>query len=308
MSQRDDQIWGLASYEIPVVHHDAAKMHKDNALYDQATGKTKKPPPGKLNMKIERGGAFKGVEKHSKAVPAPWKYDVKCKWISGYQNMRLGDITPRAQKKLKYKWIETPQDQQNFDKESAPKAGKLNLDAKKNTFIDQIIKFNTRKTYPLPSSCSYFLDEKLAKKFHPEIAEKCFAKPEQVKGKTNLPKAERKFILIKPGADKFPAPSKYDPKLIMTDGERNIFKKNEFLAYKKYKEKVTEVSKRQKEILERDQGRHKEIVDKLKDGIVPKNPRVIPVDFMTFDKLSIVYKDIIPGKAETKKGDYFFDY
>ena len=302
MSQRNNQVWGLADYEVPIVHHDAMKMERDKRLYEQATGKTKKPPPGKLNMKIERGGAFDDIKKHALAVPAPWKYDLKMKWISGYQNLRLGDITPRAQKKLGYKWRDTPADKQDFDKEAPTKAGKPHPDAKKNTFIDQIIKFNTKKNYPLPSPCSYHLDEKLAKKFHPENADKCFAKPHEDKGKTNLPKAPRDFILIAPGCEKLPAPSKYDPKEIMNDAQRNIFRKAEFLAYKKYKEKVGETNKRHKEILDRDQGRHKEIVDKLKDGIVPKNPRAIPVDIVTFDKYSIIYKDIIPGKAQSKKG------
>lgn len=104
MSQRSNQVWGLKDYEVPVIYYDTAKMKIDKDLYNQATGKDKKKPPGKLNMNAKRGGAFKAVEKHSLACPAPWHYDVKCKWITGFQNMRLGDITPRAQKKLRYKW------------------------------------------------------------------------------------------------------------------------------------------------------------------------------------------------------------
>jgi len=123
-------------------------------------------------MNVKRGGAFKHVEKHSLAVPPPWFYDIKQKWITGYQNQRLGDITPRAAKKLKYKWLNTPADNQNFEKPGATKQGKLNMDVKKNTFIDQIIHFNTKKMYPLPSPCSYFLDEKLAKKFYPDNVDK----------------------------------------------------------------------------------------------------------------------------------------
>jgi len=68
------------------------------------------------------------------------------------------------------------------------------MDTKKNTFIDQIIHFNTKKSYPLPSPCSYHLDEKLAKKFYPENADIMFPKPAENAKKTNLPKAERNFI------------------------------------------------------------------------------------------------------------------
>jgi len=168
MSQRSNQVWGLESYEVPVIHYDAAKMKREAEEYKRATGKEKAKKPGKLDMNIKRGGAFKHVEKHSLAVPAPWMYDIKEKWITGYQNMRLGDITPRAAKKLKYRWLSTPADNQNFDKAGAIKQAKLNMDCKKNTFIDQIINFNTKKMYPLPSPCSYHLDEKLAKKFYPE--------------------------------------------------------------------------------------------------------------------------------------------
>jgi len=128
MSQRSNQVWGLESYEVPVIHYDAAKMKREAEEYKRATGKEKAKKPGKLDMNIKRGGAFKHVEKHSLAVPAPWMYDIKEKWITGYQNMRLGDITPRAAKKLKYRWLSTPADNQNFDKAGAIKQAKLNMD------------------------------------------------------------------------------------------------------------------------------------------------------------------------------------
>jgi len=194
---------------------------------------------------------------------------------------------------------------QNFEKPGNTKQGKLNMDVKKNTFIDQIINFNTKKMYPLPSPCSYYLDEKLAKKFYPDNTDIMLVKSQEATKKTNLPKAERKFILVKRGSDKLPGPDKYTPVEPFTDIQRKIHNKQEFLAYKKYKDHVAEVTKRHKETKERDDARHQEIVGKLRDGTLVKNPRPLPVDLMTFDKISIIYKDVQVGKASKKKGNGF---
>jgi len=102
-----------------------------------------------------------------------------------------------------------------------------------------------------------------------------------------------------------PGPDKYTPVEVYTDVQRKIHNKQEFLAYKKYKDHTTEIIKRHKEFKERDDTRHGEVVGKLKEGTVVKNPKPLPVDLMTFDKLSIIYKDVISGKASKKKGNGF---
>jgi len=283
MSQRSNQNWGLANYEVPVIHFDSSKEKRKAELYEIANGKKKAPKPKNCDMTAKRGGAFTHVEKHSLAVPPPWYYNITQKWISGYANKRLGDITPRAQKKLGYKWLNTPADAQTFDKQGPQKQNKLNMDCKKNTFIEQIIHFNSKKSYPLPSPCSYNLTEKLAKKFYPDNADIMFSKPKDANKKTNLPKAARNFILVARGADKQPAPSAYNPEPVMTDCEKKVKNKHEFLSYKKYKDHTGDTHKRHKEVKEREDARHGEIISKL-SGIIVKNPKPLPNDYVTFEK------------------------
>lgn len=305
MSQRSNQVWGVEGYEVPVIHFDHAKCAQDKAYYEQATGKKKPKKPGKLDMNVKRGGAFTYTEKHSLMVPPPWFYNVKQKWISGYQNMRQGDVTPRAQKKLQYKWQNVAADAQNFEKPAAAKAGKINKDAKKNTFIDQITNFHSKKNYPIPSPCSYYMNEKLAKKFCPDHVDIMLCKPKDEKRKTNLPRAERKFILVTRGAEKMPGPGAHDPHEVPGDTEKKVAEKKEYLSYKKFKDKTAEVIRRHKETKERTDTRLNDVIGKLGQGIIPKNPIPLPNDMMTFQKLSILYKDVQLGKASKKKGNGF---
>lgn len=210
--------------------------------------------------------------------------------------MRLGDITPRAQKKLRYKWLAVPPADQTYDKTGVTKQKKLNMDVKKNTFIDQIIHHHSKKTYPIPSPCSYWLNEKLAKKYHPDNQAIMVAKVPDLKKKTNLPKADRKFILVQRGVENLPAPSKYDPKEPMTDGERKMKNKVEFLAYKKYKDHREEVKTRIKDTKTRVDERAQTVLRSLKDGIIQKNPSALPVAYRTFARFALTNPDMKPGK------------
>ena len=116
MSQRSNQQWGVEGYEVPVIHHDAAKIAKDKIYFKERTsGKPKKP--GKLNMNLIRGGMFYDIPKRSAKVPAPWKYNLKSKWILGYKNnQRLGDVTPRKLKQSYFKWVDHKPEASDFEK------------------------------------------------------------------------------------------------------------------------------------------------------------------------------------------------
>jgi len=110
-----------------------------------------------------------------------------------------------------------------------------------------------------------------------------FSKPKDANKKTNLPKAARNFILVARGADKQPAPSAYNPEPVMTDCEKKVKNKHEFLSYKKYKDHTGDTHKRHKEVKEREDARHGEIISKL-SGIIVKNPKPLPNDYVTFEK------------------------
>jgi len=189
-----------------------------------------------------------------------------------------------------------PPADQTYDKAATAKQKKLNMDVKKNTFIDQIIHHHSKKTYPIPSPCSYWLNEKLAKKYHPDNQAIMVAKPNDVKKKTNLPKAERKFILVQRGVENLPAPSKYDPKEPLTDGDRKIKNKAEFLAYKKYKDHREEIRTFQKESKARTDERAATVLRSLKDGIIQKHPNALPVAYQTFSRFALSNPDMKPGK------------
>lgn len=133
------------------------------------------------------------------------------------------------------------------------------------------------------------------------------AKAPETGKKTNLPRAERKFILVKPGADKMPAPSKYDPVEALTDGQKRIKNKVEFLAYKKYKEKREEVRTRNKETKTRLDEHSANVLSSLKDGIIQKNPSALPVHYMTFSRFALSNPEMTGGKKVTgPKGKFPF--
>ena len=135
-----------------------------------------------------------------------------------------------------------------------------------------------------------------------------FPKPQELKKKSNLPKAERTFIQINRGAEKLPAPSAYNPEVVMTDCEKKVKNKTEFFHYKKFKDHASEINKRHKELKDRDDTRHNEIISKQNPSTITKNPKPLPNDFMTFEKLALLYKDLQPGKAVKKKGKHFLNY
>jgi CRISPR/Cas system CSM-associated protein Csm4 (group 5 of RAMP superfamily) len=132
------------------------------------------------------------------------------------------------------------------------------------------------------------------------------AKPPETGKKTNLPRAERKFILVKPGAALMPAPSTYDPVEALTDGQKKMKKKVEFLAYKKYKEKREEVRTRNKAIKTRVDEWAANVLSSLKDGVIQKNPSALPVHYMTFSRFALSNPEMTGGKKVTGPKGLFF--
>jgi hypothetical protein len=63
LSQRGGSGWGVEGYEVPVDHFDQVKKKTNDILYKQAIGKAKRPKPKPVDMKAQRGGIFKEVER-----------------------------------------------------------------------------------------------------------------------------------------------------------------------------------------------------------------------------------------------------
>lgn len=194
----------------------------------------KKPVPDKNII-------YNMVKKHSRGVPGPWQYNVEPKWLK-HQKMREFSVGPtREVKKLAYKWMRTPgEDGKREEPEDdifAPdekiKQKKIDKDASKNTFFDQLIRDNTRQGLPRPGPDYYFLDDQLLKKFpkkrYPEAAEaELFTKgPEKDKTRKECTsRAKRTFVLSeKEACGKFiPAPNAYRPKFPKSTNEKYTWK------------------------------------------------------------------------------------
>jgi len=147
----------------------------------------------------------------------------------------------RNVKKLQYKWMKTPGEDGKRDApddaDIAPdekiKQKKIDKDASKNTFFDQLIRDNTRANFPKPGPDYYFPDEQLLKKFpnnkYPvaatsELFSRGIEKDKTKKACTS--QAKRNFILSDKEAcgKTIPAPSAYRPKFPKTTEEKYTWK------------------------------------------------------------------------------------
>lgn len=72
----------------------------------------------------------------------------------------------KSAQKMKFTWKGIKQSEQRFKEFKKRTLGKLDMNASKQTYIDDIIRDNTRKKYPIPGPGSHFLDEKLVQKWH----------------------------------------------------------------------------------------------------------------------------------------------
>jgi hypothetical protein len=174
MSQRNNQTWGIDGYEVPKIDFDHIKHAKDTEHFLVASGK-KKPSRGVLDMKAQRGGLFRDVEKRANSVPAPWNYEQDLKWGSGPNAGLKTPVPSKTFQKVKYLWKNVPKENQAFEEMPKRNQEKLNTTIKKKTFIDEIFIQNTKENYPKPGPSDYFLDSIAIKKFksdHGELYEK----------------------------------------------------------------------------------------------------------------------------------------
>ena len=55
--------WGIEGYEVPTLHQDPIKKKYNDDMYLINIGKKRRPKPPGPNMKAQRGGIFKEIER-----------------------------------------------------------------------------------------------------------------------------------------------------------------------------------------------------------------------------------------------------
>lgn len=135
-----------------------------------------------VDSKAKRGGLFADIERHQAGLPEPWRYDLKPTWNNATKDDVSGLNVAKSMQSCKFKWTAVPKENQVFQEPQKAAKGKPDMNAKKYTFIDKIISSNTKEKYPLPSPCSYFMDEIAVKKLMPEQADLVLRKNENDKG------------------------------------------------------------------------------------------------------------------------------
>jgi len=128
----------------------------------------KRPKPGSVNLTAKRGGILEDLKKTEEYKPEPWKYDLRQKWLKGYQGAFVKEKIAINKQKMKFKWLGLAAEKQELEVFERTQLAKPDFEAKKHTFIDQIMLQNSKKEYPLPGPANYFLDKKSAKKFFAE--------------------------------------------------------------------------------------------------------------------------------------------
>lgn len=180
LSQKNDLTWGLQDYEIPLTYFDHIQSFK-NKEYLAITLGEKKAAKTEINKNAKKLGMIDEIERKQKNLPEPWKYNIQMNWIKGSKDDSNSQNVPKKFQINKFKWMSTPKEQQTILESKKQGRSKPDMTANKHTFIDEIIRVNSKKNYPVPSSTDYYLDEIAVKKYFPEKASMVFRRNESTK-------------------------------------------------------------------------------------------------------------------------------
>lgn len=111
---------------------------------------------------------------------------------------------------MKFTWKGVKKENQYFLENKKPARQQINKKVCKQTYIDDIIRKNSKKNYPLPGPGDHFLDEKLASKFFKD-GNGFFVQQRDDKKKSNFGTEKRKFNLRSDPS--FPAPGHCQPQV-----------------------------------------------------------------------------------------------
>lgn len=168
LSQKHNQEWGISGYETPAKYLDHVRLAEQKLQFKYVSKELKRPKPGSVNLKAKRGGILEDLKKTEGYKPEPWKYDLRQKWLKGYQGTFIKEKIAQIKQKMKFKWLGTVTEKQELEVFERTQPGKPDFEAKKHTFIDEIILQNTKKEFPLPGPGNYFMDKKGAMRFFAE--------------------------------------------------------------------------------------------------------------------------------------------
>ena len=159
--------WGVKEYKVPVKNFDFQKHKQEKDNYLMSIGKIKKNL-GKVNKEAIRGSIFDIIQKKSKSVPPPWKYNHANSWINSNNAPSAGYLLgSKNQQAIKFAWKEVSKEDQKILNKPVFKKTKPNLSVSKNTFLEHLINSNNNKNFPKPGPGYYFLDSKTAKNMFP---------------------------------------------------------------------------------------------------------------------------------------------
>ena len=153
---------------MPIKNQDHIRLAQEKLQFKYATNEIRRPKPGSVNLSVKKKGMLDDIDKQSKASPAPWKYDIRQKWLTGFKSSYIKENVSQSNQKLNFKWLDVPAEQQQIEKLERVRQGKIDMSTKKYTFIDCVIMDNTKKDYPRPSPAQYYMDKKGAKKYYSE--------------------------------------------------------------------------------------------------------------------------------------------
>lgn len=146
-------------------------------------GLKKKPKAKNPDMKAKKETVFDTLIKRSASLPAPWKYDVAPQW--GQPN--VNDLPPKEAQIAKYRWQGVSKDEMKIEKPVKIKPKKIDMNTKKNTYVELIIAQNSKEQYPKPGPANYFMDIESAKKYYKENIDLLQKKTKDEKEKSKLP-------------------------------------------------------------------------------------------------------------------------
>ena len=168
LAQRHNQDWGIPEYQVQSKHLDHQTLAFEKLHFKYATNEVKKPKPASVNSTAKRPNFLDDLEKREKGLPEPWKYNTNPKWLLGFNAPHISENVGKKQQELKFKWLNVPSEKQEIIPLERAKSSKIDMKVSKVSFIDQIIRDNSKAEYPKPGPGQYFLDGQVAKKLYPE--------------------------------------------------------------------------------------------------------------------------------------------
>lgn len=139
MNRKSTLPLGIKEYITPKTEFNPVKLKQENLNYQYATFRKKPPIPRGPDMKAIRKSYTQDIEKKSRQVPAPWKYDYRESWIKGPKSKSFEPLNRSVRDqslKQKKRWRAPSGENGNIELGwfKKPRPGKLNLKVRKKLY------------------------------------------------------------------------------------------------------------------------------------------------------------------------------